>query len=175
MLRKAYSLLRLSYSRLFTLRIVDKHCSSITVIALSVINLIAIGTVAAMDLQPVEVNPIKVGTCAHQLRFKVKLTTNNREYGTKGMQADYRIGIYASLDKNPLTTFSVLNHKIGDQLVFVVPSDVLSCVNNVTIVVDDQNQFTENNKSNNKFHVKWKRQGKSFANPCAHVLEKCHN
>lgn len=129
----------------------------------------------AVDLQPYDVSPIKVGTCAHQIRFKVRLTPDQRDHGTKEIHASYRIGIYSSLSKKPLTTFSVFKHAIGNNMVFVVPSDLLSCVHKVTIVVDDQNQFKESNKANNNYNVKWKSDANKFGSPCADVLDKCRN
>ncbi len=132
-------------------------------------------TVVAMDLLPVDVNPIKVGACAHQLRFKVIFVTSANEYGTKNIRASYRIGIYSSRDKAPLTTFSVLEQKTGEKIVFVVPSELLSCVHNVTIVVDDKKQVRESNKSNNIIKVKWKQHGKTFGSTCAVQLERCSN
>lgn len=130
-------------------------------------------TVFAMDLRPVEVSPIKVGACDHQVRFKVKLAANSNEYGTKNIRASYRIGIYSMLDKALLTTFSVSEHKIGDNFVFVVPSGLLACERGVTIIVDDRKQIRESNKSNNTIKVNWKHPGKVFGSPCVAQLERC--
>lgn len=130
-------------------------------------------SVLAMDLQPMDANPVKVGACAHQLRFKVKLASSDHEYGASNIGANYRIGIYSARDKAPLTTFSVSGHKTGENIVFVVPSDLLSCVHGVTIVVDDKKQIRESNKSNNTIKVKWKQHGKTFGSACAVQMEKC--
>ncbi|MFV1996430.1 MAG: hypothetical protein ACC641_00330 [Acidiferrobacterales bacterium] len=128
----------------------------------------------AADLLPYEVNPIRVGTCAHQVRFKVKLLATNNENDTKSIRASYRIGIYPPRNKTPLTTFSVSEQKIGENFDFVVPSELLTCVSGVTIVVDDKKQFGESNKSNNMMTVKWKNHGDVFGSPCAAIrLDNC--
>ena len=132
-------------------------------------------TAFAMDLLPVDANPVQVGACAHQLRFKVKLVASANEYGTKNILVSYRVGIYSTPDKAPLTTFFVLEQKIGEKIVFVVPSELLSCVDNVTIVVDDKKQVRESNKLNNIIKVKWKQHGKVFGSTCAVQLERCSN
>lgn len=127
----------------------------------------------AVDLLPFDVNAIQVGTCAHQVRFKVKLVKTSNERGANAIQASYRIGIYSALNQAPLTTFSVSEQKIGESFDFVVPSDLLSCVHGVTIVVNDQKKFKENNNSNNKIKVTWKDQSKVFGSPCAAQLDNC--
>lgn len=127
----------------------------------------------AVDLLPYEANAIKVGACAHQVRFKVKLVKNNNEHGANDTRASYRIGIYSALNKAPLTTFSVSEQKLGEDFDFVVPSDLLSCVHDVTIVVNDQKKFRESNNSNNKVNVTWKDQSKVFGSPCAAQLDNC--
>ncbi len=128
----------------------------------------------AADLMPHDANPVRVGACAHQVRFKVKLVASDNARSAEKTQASYRIGIYPARSKAPLTTFSVLEQKIGEDYNFVIPSDLLSCFSKVTIVVDDKKQFRESNKSNNTTTVKWKNHGKVFGSPCAALLaEKC--
>lgn len=127
----------------------------------------------AVDLLPFDANAIKVGACAHQVRFKVKLVKSNNEYGANDIRASYRIGIYSALGKTPLTTFSVSGQKPGENFDFVVPSDLLSCVHGITIVVNDKKTFSESNNSNNKLKVTWKDQSKVFGSPCAAQLEMC--
>lgn len=139
------------------------------------IGTLACVSVLAMDLLPVDANPIKVGACAHQVRFKVKLARSDHEFGVNDIRASYRIGVYSVRDKAPLTTFFVSEHKIGEDIVFVVPSALLSCVHGVTIVVDDKKQIRESDKSNNTIMVKWKQHGKIFGSVCAVQLEKCPN
>jgi hypothetical protein len=127
----------------------------------------------AVDLLLFDANAIQVGTCAQQVRFKVKLVKNNNEQGASSVRASYRIGIYSALNKPPLTTFSVSEQKLGDNFNFVVPSDLLSCVHSVTIVVNDNKKFREGNNSNNKLKVTWKDQSKVFGSPCAAQLDNC--
>ena len=128
----------------------------------------------AADLVPYDANPVRVGTCAHQIRFKVKLVAGNNEPNAKNTRASYRIGIYPTRSKKPLMTFSVSEQKIGENFNFVIPSDLLSCFSAVTIVVDDQKKFSESNNSNNMTTVKWKNHGNVFGSPCAAlVADKC--
>jgi len=128
----------------------------------------------AADLLPYDANPIRVGACAHQVRFKVKLSASNNEFDINSIRASYRIGIYPPENKVPLTTFSVSEQKIGENFDFVVPSELLTCVNSVTIVVDDKNQFRESNNSNNMMTVKWKDHSNVFGSPCAAIrLDNC--
>ncbi len=133
-----------------------------------------LGVLTSYAAYAADANPIRVGTCAHQIRFKVKLEAGDNARSATNTRASYRIGVYAARNKAPLTTFSVLEQKIGENNGFVIPSDLLSCLNAVTIVVDDKKQFRESNKSNNTTTVKWKNHGKVFGSPCAALLvDKC--
>lgn len=142
----------------------------ITILALG---LFTVYSVLAIDLLPVDVNPIRVGACDHQVRFKVKLVATANEYGTKNVSANYRIGVYSVVNKTLLTSFSISAQKVGDEFVFVVPSKILACEHGAEIVVDDRKQVRESIESNNKITVHWKHPGKIFGSTCVAVLEKC--
>lgn len=129
----------------------------------------------AVDLLPVDVSPIRVGACDHQVRFKVELNATANEYGAANVRANYRIGVYSIVNKSLLTSFSISAQKIGDEFMFVVPSKILACEHGATISVDDKKQVNESNEANNKASVTWKHPGKIFGSPCVVVLEKCSN
>ena len=130
-------------------------------------------TADAVDLKPVDVISIRVGTCDQQVRFKVRLSLQGSEYDQGNKLASYRISVYSTRHRKLLTNFSVTDHEPDSDLAFVVPSDLLACETGVRILVDDQKKVAEINNSNNSATVKWKPPGKTFGSPCAAILDNC--
>jgi hypothetical protein len=120
--------------------------------------------VNAADLSVVDSQVLKVGPCAHQLRFGVR-------YNGDAGALNYRIGIYSVNRKVRLHSVEVHGHKPGTTQTVVVPPDAVACDSNIEIRVDDRDQIAEPDRQNNVARETWQPPSKTGF--CIAQLDKC--